>query len=159
MKLFIWNSDQVTRNDSVSNSSCRNSVQGKYLIADDRGNFSFFQNQSHVKLSTLRRNTSQYILLQFSGYLCKRTDVMTNGCCNLTSSFTTRYSCDTCNSDGCCSVYENCISCCLNPNKVCRCLSSRHGNWHSTLRLIFFQSFVSVCIFNRPFHFGIFVFS
>lgn len=89
MKQFVWNSDQdqSIKNDSLSVTSCRNSVQGKYLMADDRG------------------------------YLCKRIDVQANGCCNLTSSFTTRYSCDTCNTEGCCSVYENCISCCLNPNK------------------------------------------
>ncbi|KAG8234489.1 hypothetical protein J437_LFUL014609 [Ladona fulva] len=30
---------------------------------------------------------------------------------------TKRYACDTCKENGCCSIYEYCISCCLDPNK------------------------------------------
>lgn len=29
-----------------------------------------------------------------------------------------RYSCKTCNSQGCCTIYEYCVSCCLHPGKV-----------------------------------------
>lgn len=29
-----------------------------------------------------------------------------------------RYSCKTCNPQGCCTIYEYCVSCCLHPGKV-----------------------------------------
>lgn len=29
-----------------------------------------------------------------------------------------RYSCKTCNAQGCCAIYEYCVSCCLHPGKV-----------------------------------------
>ena len=71
---------------------CRNSIQGKLLIADDRG------------------------------YVCPRKVVGINGCCStddadhqsITS--TKLYSCDSCHKNGCCAVYENCISCCMAPS-------------------------------------------
>ncbi|XP_034182691.1 SREBP regulating gene protein [Osmia lignaria lignaria] len=78
---------------------CRNSVQGKALIVDERG------------------------------IVCSRQDILPNGCCNIdqkdsvknedTSSIakSERYSCKTCNAQGCCAIYEYCVSCCLHPGK------------------------------------------
>ena len=80
----------------VGGIKCRNSIQGKYLIADDRG------------------------------YVCPRRSVGINGCCattnlatNSSSSSTSKtklYSCETCDQpSGCCSSFEHCISCCMAP--------------------------------------------
>lgn len=77
--------------EQVKSSSCRNSVQGKVLIADDRG------------------------------YICQRKELVpSSGCCDSTISSVSvkRYSCDTCNSgSNCCSIYEYCISCCMHPDR------------------------------------------
>lgn len=51
------------------------------------------------------------------GYVCSRSDLLATGCCKLTA-LSEQYDCDTCIDDGCCAVYEYCVSCCLNPNKV-----------------------------------------
>ncbi|ELU04086.1 hypothetical protein CAPTEDRAFT_93600 [Capitella teleta] len=67
--------------------NCRNSVQGQVLIADDEG------------------------------YVCKRKDVKGSGCCSLSAATTKRYVCDSCTKNGCCEVYEHCVSCCLLPEK------------------------------------------
>ncbi|XP_076182902.1 SREBP regulating gene protein isoform X2 [Ptiloglossa arizonensis] len=78
---------------------CRNSVQGKALIVDERG------------------------------IVCARQDILPNGCCNIEQQDPTkneestsvnkreRYSCKTCNVQGCCAIYEYCVSCCLHPSK------------------------------------------
>lgn len=85
---FRWQSDLETTNDSHPKPiTCRNSVQGKVLITDDRG------------------------------YVCPRGNVLPSGCCDVSSVKTKRYSCDTCLAGGCCSIYEHCISCCLQPDK------------------------------------------
>ncbi|XP_043193184.1 SREBP regulating gene protein-like [Amphibalanus amphitrite] len=67
--------------------SCRNSVQGIELIADDRG------------------------------HVCERRHLVSTGCCDTEIPSTRRYQCDSCSEHGCCSVYEHCISCCLHPDK------------------------------------------
>ena len=58
----------------------------------------------------------------FLGYICKRENVKGNGCCKVNvgeNIETQRYSCNKChNASGCCSVYENCISCCMHPLNV-----------------------------------------
>ncbi|KAE8635326.1 hypothetical protein XENTR_v10002583 [Xenopus tropicalis] len=74
-------------NSSRISNQCRNSVQGKLLITDDMG------------------------------YICERKELLANGCCNINVASTKLYSCETCLSNGCCSVYEYCVSCCLQPNK------------------------------------------
>lgn len=87
---LIWR-DEITSNGTGNDSrtnGCRNSVQGKALLVDDEG------------------------------YVCARNKLLSNGCCD-SDSKVVQYSCDTCNSeDGCCAIYERCVSCCLNPNKV-----------------------------------------
>ncbi|XP_003394684.1 SREBP regulating gene protein isoform X1 [Bombus terrestris] len=78
---------------------CRNSIQGKVLIVDERG------------------------------VVCSRQEILPNGCCNMeqkdsnknedtsTIAKKERYSCKTCNAQGCCAIYEYCVSCCLHPGK------------------------------------------
>uniref|UniRef100_A0A182T1M5 SREBP regulating gene protein n=1 Tax=Anopheles maculatus TaxID=74869 RepID=A0A182T1M5_9DIPT len=73
--------------------TCRNSIQGKSLIVDDRG------------------------------YVCSRAELQKNGCCSETDQPGNTidggklFSCRTCLPNRCCAVYEYCVSCCLNPDK------------------------------------------
>lgn len=86
---IVWQSAGIENDTTtVTTSYCRNSVQGKVLIVDDRG------------------------------YVCHRPDIQWSGCCNSEAKGTKRYSCETCNANRCCMIYEHCASCCLNPNKV-----------------------------------------
>lgn len=84
---IAWKVQFSLGNNSHSSNQCRNSVQGKLLITDELG------------------------------YICERKDMLTNGCCNIEVPSTKQYSCDSCSPSGCCSVYEACVSCCLQPNK------------------------------------------
>ncbi|XP_041979223.1 SREBP regulating gene protein [Aricia agestis] len=84
-KPFVWRTLQ--EHNETADFSCRNSMQGKSLIVDDRG------------------------------YICPRTEITRNGCCNTDAETTSRYSCETCRNTGCCVIYEHCVSCCLDPNK------------------------------------------
>ncbi|XP_026327561.1 UPF0454 protein C12orf49 homolog [Hyposmocoma kahamanoa] len=84
-KPFVWRTLQE-HNDTES-IICRNSVQGKILIVDDRG------------------------------YVCQRPNLMKNGCCDPDADFTKKYSCETCMNNNCCVIYEYCVSCCLDPSK------------------------------------------
>ncbi|XP_059050663.1 SREBP regulating gene protein [Achroia grisella] len=85
-KPFIWRTLQE-HNDTINQFMCRNSVQGKQLLVDDRGN------------------------------VCQRTDVLKNGCCDIDAESTHRYSCESCRENNCCIIYEYCVSCCLDPGK------------------------------------------
>ncbi|CAH0382834.1 unnamed protein product [Bemisia tabaci] len=84
---FQWRSESDDNATADSQMTCRNSVQGKVLIADDRG------------------------------YVCNRGDLLFTGCCNVNSESTKHYWCETCKDNNCCSIYEYCISCCLHPDK------------------------------------------
>ncbi|XP_014477464.1 PREDICTED: LOW QUALITY PROTEIN: UPF0454 protein C12orf49 homolog [Dinoponera quadriceps] len=94
------NVDAANLNESdASTQPCRNSIQGKALIVDERG------------------------------IVCARHEVLPNGCCRMEQKQTPksedtpimarreRYSCKTCNPQGCCTIYEYCVSCCLHPGK------------------------------------------
>ncbi|RZC32969.1 DUF2054 domain containing protein [Asbolus verrucosus] len=83
---FIWRTLQQ-HNASNDGETCRNSVQGKVLIVDDRG------------------------------FVCPRYEILPSGCCNDTPQTNPQYSCETCKSNNCCAIYEFCISCCLHPDK------------------------------------------
>ncbi|XP_013164598.1 PREDICTED: UPF0454 protein C12orf49 homolog [Papilio xuthus] len=85
-KPFIWRTLQE-HNDTNDTKICRNSVQGKSVVVDDRG------------------------------YVCQRSDILKNGCCNPEVETTTRYSCKSCKDNNCCVIYEYCVSCCLDPSK------------------------------------------
>ncbi|EEB14029.1 conserved hypothetical protein [Pediculus humanus corporis] len=84
---FLWHSENDVNLTNSKMVTCRNSVQGKVLIVDDRG------------------------------YVCSRSDLLSSGCCNTGSENTKKFACDTCKDNGCCSIYEYCISCCLHPDK------------------------------------------
>ncbi|XP_075290742.1 SREBP regulating gene protein isoform X2 [Opisthocomus hoazin] len=84
---IVWKVKFSSGNGSQLSNQCRNSVQGKLLITDELG------------------------------YICERKDLLVNGCCNVNVPSTKLHSCDSCLPNGCCSVYEYCVSCCLQPNK------------------------------------------
>lgn len=65
---------------------CRNSIQGALLIVDERG------------------------------FVCNRKDLSASGCCHSAGESTKRYECRYCQNNNCCSIYEHCVSCCLNPD-------------------------------------------
>lgn len=65
--------------------ACRNSIQGALLIVDERG------------------------------FVCQRRDLSASGCCHSSGESTQRYQCTNCQTNNCCSIYEHCVSCCLNP--------------------------------------------
>jgi len=73
--------------DNTTLSTCRNSKQGRTFISDEKG------------------------------YVCRINEVLMNGCCNIEGNSTLRYHCMTCQTNRCCKIFENCISCCLHPNK------------------------------------------
>lgn len=84
-------------NATVIMMKCRNSIQGKTLIVDDEG------------------------------YVCARKRLTKTGCCALNhgvdggadAAALSQYDCQSCNLDtGCCAIYEYCVSCCLNPERV-----------------------------------------
>uniref|UniRef100_A0A6I8NZQ6 SREBP regulating gene protein n=1 Tax=Ornithorhynchus anatinus TaxID=9258 RepID=A0A6I8NZQ6_ORNAN len=52
-----------------------------------------------------------------TGHVCERKHLLGNGCCDSEASGTRLFSCEGCLSHGCCSVYEHCVSCCLQPGK------------------------------------------
>lgn len=84
---FIWRTLQQHNTSGDKEVTCRNSIQGKVLIVDDRG------------------------------FVCPRHDILYNGCCNDRLSNVNQYSCETCRTNNCCAIYEYCISCCLHPDK------------------------------------------
>ncbi|XP_055844765.1 SREBP regulating gene protein [Episyrphus balteatus] len=87
-KPMIWRTLQEESNRTNDlTATCRNSVQGKVLIVDDRG------------------------------YVCQRSDLLWTGCCNVETDATKYYSCETCNDAHCCAIYEYCVSCCAHPLK------------------------------------------
>nr|CAG4636385.1 EOG090X0AGU [Eubosmina coregoni]SVE69960.1 EOG090X0AGU [Eubosmina coregoni] len=83
----FWQGAEDNNDTKTKPTSCRNSVQGKALIADDKG------------------------------FVCNRQNMLPNGCCKPDTEGTKHFSCETCHNNGCCSIYEYCISCCLQPDK------------------------------------------
>uniref|UniRef100_A0A0R3RW31 SREBP regulating gene protein n=1 Tax=Elaeophora elaphi TaxID=1147741 RepID=A0A0R3RW31_9BILA len=90
-----WLADSTVQNTNAVNDSfvidegkaCRNTVQGRTSVTDDRG------------------------------YTCERAFLMSNGCCEV-STQSIRFSCAWCDLyTGCCSHYEQCVSCCLRPEQ------------------------------------------
>lgn len=84
---ILWKVQFNLGNSSRPSNQCRNSIQGKHLITDELG------------------------------YVCERKDVLVNGCCDVSVPSTKQHCCDGCLSNGCCSAYEHCVSCCLQPSK------------------------------------------
>ncbi|XP_067911268.1 SREBP regulating gene protein isoform X2 [Heterodontus francisci] len=86
-RRIVWKVRFNLGNSSRQYTQCRNSIQGKLLITDEQG------------------------------YVCERKDLLVNGCCSVNTPTTKLYACDTCLPNDCCTVYEYCVSCCLQPNK------------------------------------------
>ncbi|GCB68743.1 SREBP regulating gene protein [Scyliorhinus torazame] len=86
-RRIVWKVRFNLGNSSRPYTQCRNSIQGKLLITDEQG------------------------------YVCERKDLLVNGCCSVNTPSTKLYACDTCLANDCCTVYEYCVSCCLQPNK------------------------------------------
>ncbi|KAM9821676.1 SREBP regulating gene protein [Syngnathus typhle] len=82
-----WKVRFTLGNSSRQTGRCRNSIQGKTLLTDELG------------------------------YVCERKDLLVNGCCNIKAPRSRQHVCKSCLADGCCSVYEYCVSCCLRPDK------------------------------------------
>lgn len=87
------------------------------------------------------------ILVDDKGYVCPHDSLMPTGCCANNSK---RYVCDSCQRNGCCAVYEHCVSCCLQPEKlpvlkriVLRTSSSFHNLFSSVTNL--FQFCLAKC--------------
>jgi len=55
------------------------------------------------------------IIVDNQGFVCARESVGVSGCC---VNSTQRYVCQSCQHNGCCAVYEHCVSCCLHPDKL-----------------------------------------
>ncbi|XP_022672280.1 UPF0454 protein C12orf49 homolog [Varroa jacobsoni] len=93
---FRWNSNTsvgdinvATQNQEQNRNSisaCKNTLQGAVWVADDRG------------------------------FVCNRSLLLSNGCCDNFNGLLERYPCWSCTS-GCCSSYEICVSCCLRPQQ------------------------------------------
>ncbi|KAK5640845.1 hypothetical protein RI129_009392 [Pyrocoelia pectoralis] len=65
----------------------------------------------------VHNSSNDDLTLDDRGFVCPRGNLLPNGCCNEAISTTVQYSCDTCKPNNCCEIYEDCISCCLHPNK------------------------------------------
>ncbi|KAM7359774.1 SREBP regulating gene protein [Cochliomyia hominivorax] len=80
--------DELDYRTNAPDVTCQNTIQGKFLITDDRG------------------------------FVCNADHMLSNGCCNVEKPSTQYYTCETCdNSTYCCGIYEYCVSCCLHPEK------------------------------------------
>ncbi|XP_014347020.1 SREBP regulating gene protein [Latimeria chalumnae] len=84
---IVWKVRFNIGNSSRPSNQCRNSIQGKLLVTDELG------------------------------FVCEWKDLLVNGCCNSNAPSSRLYACDSCFPNGCCSVYEYCVSCCLQPDK------------------------------------------
>ncbi|XP_013106244.2 SREBP regulating gene protein [Stomoxys calcitrans] len=83
--LLSLNEETLTNRPDIE---CRNSVQGPYLIVDERG------------------------------FVCDEFYMLENGCCDVKHYATKYYTCESCDpATHCCGIYEYCVSCCLHPEK------------------------------------------
>lgn len=87
------------------------------------------------------------ILVDDKGFVCPRDFLTPAGCCANNSR---RYVCESCQRNGCCAVYEHCVSCCLQPEKlpilkrsVLRTSNSFHNLFSSVTNL--FQFCLAKC--------------
>jgi len=85
LRRLAWQSLDNSQNETQPD-KCRNTIQGKDFICDERG------------------------------YLCDRRELSPTGCCPESSLNTDRFSCANCDRNNCCQIYEVCVSCCLQPD-------------------------------------------
>uniref|UniRef100_A0A0X3Q1L9 SREBP regulating gene protein n=1 Tax=Schistocephalus solidus TaxID=70667 RepID=A0A0X3Q1L9_SCHSO len=69
------------------------------------------------KVSCRQTSQSAAWVADEEGFYCSRANILPSGCCNHTANSTepSRYSCFSCSKLDCCSAYERCVACCLNP--------------------------------------------
>nr|AAW25002.1 SJCHGC02079 protein [Schistosoma japonicum] len=100
--------------------------------------------------STCRHIKQSPILLADElGYLCNYLNLLKNSCCPF-QNLTQRFVCHSCKFNHCCSVYEHCVSCCLNPtNKPLwdQVMQNANANSRRHLKLAIdaFEFCVAVC--------------
>ncbi|CAG0892750.1 unnamed protein product [Darwinula stevensoni] len=114
---ILWKLDEAPENGTDAGAekerlTCRNSVQGRTIIADDRGTLVSRQVSEPCDRLVLPR-----VFLLPRGYTCARHEVLPSGCCNAELATTRRYVCESCGTNHCCAIYEFCISCCLHPSQ------------------------------------------
>ena len=79
-------------------------------------NLSIIQSQKELCQHTIQSGAR---VVDELGYVCSRSHLLHTGCCDQTKRTTFRFLCSSCTNINCCSVYEHCVSCCLNPINVC----------------------------------------
>jgi hypothetical protein len=78
-------------------------------------NWLTYENKSILKKC---RNSVQgpKLITDELGYVCPLSMVDPTGCCN--TDYAVRFDCSSCHQSVCCGLYEHCVSCCLNSDKV-----------------------------------------
>ncbi|KAK2173211.1 hypothetical protein NP493_892g01016 [Ridgeia piscesae] len=77
---------------------------------------SSYEKSNATKITTCRNSVQgKNLITDDHGYVCERHEVFVNGCCDTQAS--KRFVCDGCLDNGCCAIYEHCVSCCLQPEK------------------------------------------
>ena len=66
----------------------------------------------------LEKRLHNYTYIHAVGFVCSLDHLQSSGCCDNSSPNSKRFNCLNCLSIGCCSLYEDCVSCCLDPDKV-----------------------------------------
>ena len=107
-------------------SRCRNSVGGTHLISDDKGYVCSRHNLDPISSCCLPLQTVD------EGYL----DVL----------LSEQFECSSCIvTDGCCHIYEYCISCCLKPENL-----QKHLNLYLSIPLLQQKDSISSTIRRNP---------
>ena len=83
------------------------------------------------------------IVVTFPGYVCERKEVKVGGCCDVDAASTQRYMCSSCQNNGCCTTYEHCVSCCMQPEKVQKPCQLSACIWPSWVTIGAIQNLVS----------------
>lgn len=121
------NIPKLNESDS-SNQPCRNSIQVSFSL--EQLQVPLFPWFWWLSYDTYLPSQGKALIVDERGIVCSRHDVLPNGCCRIEQRQTSknektpsmavreRYSCKTCNPQGCCTIYEYCVSCCLHPGKV-----------------------------------------
>ncbi|CAH8291834.1 unnamed protein product [Schistosoma turkestanicum] len=104
---------------------------------------------SSLNVTCRRTKQSPILVADELGYLCNYFNLLTNSCCSSENS-TQRFVCHSCKFNHCCSIYEHCVSCCLNPinkplwDKVVQNVSSNNKRYLQ-LATDAFEFCIAVC--------------
>lgn len=121
------NVPNLNENDT-STQSCRNSIQVSFCASNNQKLSVYLVDCLSYSICSFYQG--KVLIVDERGIVCARHEVLPNGCCRIEQRQTSkneetlamarreRYSCKTCNPQGCCTIYEYCVSCCLHPGKV-----------------------------------------